>query len=164
MALGIQARTPIERVRMMAGAYTCHIATWYWAAREAQSRGLTDGKDLETTVGNVASMPGGPEKTIKDILKSGKWDFAITPSLPPVGCVLYWPGTKEITTTHSAVVTGPDAITGYNQSGWFPPLQDLGAAGAEHSSMRLRDLDPKLRQVHVISESEIVLKARLLDL
>ena len=164
MALGIQARTPIERVRMMAGAYTCHMATWYWAAIEAQSRKPATKKDLETIIGNINMMPKGPEEAMKDMPKTGTWDFGITPVTPPVGTVLFWPGTKEITTTHSAIVTGKDQITGYNQSGWFLPLRTLGAAGAEHSTMSVKDLDEKLRKVQIISETAIVTRADFLKL
>jgi hypothetical protein len=39
---------------------TCHIAVWFWAAQEAQARGLTNAKAPTATLQRIVAMPGGP--------------------------------------------------------------------------------------------------------
>src|SRR5688572_29907814 len=40
---------------------TCHIAVWFWAAQEAQARGLTGAKAPGATLARIVAMPGGPQ-------------------------------------------------------------------------------------------------------
>lgn len=76
----------------MGGALTCHAATWYWAAKEAQALGLSAVKTDLVMLGNVAAMV--PKASMLGLIgpgRSANWDFAITPNTPLDGSVLIWP-------------------------------------------------------------------------
>src|SRR5215831_16208853 len=65
MALSQRAHTPLPALTYgnppIAIQITCHIAVWYWAAQEAQARGLTNAKAPEATLRRIVNMPGGPQ-------------------------------------------------------------------------------------------------------
>jgi hypothetical protein len=96
---------------------TCHIAVWFWAAQEAQARGLTNAKAPTATLQRIVAMPGGPQNALMALPHAGMVQYAgpVLPPLPPPGTVLRW----ATGATHSAIVTGLDAITGYNQGQQF---------------------------------------------
>ena len=160
MALGIQARTPIERVRMMAGAYTCHIATWYWAAREAQSRKPdTLARILRRSVGNVAtSMPKWTrEEAIKDILEERQMGFRhYAGPYRRLGLRPLLAGDER---DHNNAFRSRDragcrSLATISRDG-FLPLQDAGC-GRVPNTVRcdVKDLDPKAAaRSMMISES-----------
>lgn len=160
MTLEAQAAVPVPAVPGMAGV-TCHFATWFWAAQEAQATGLTAPKTAAVTIGNIAAMNPDATAEILALPVTGQWDFSIVPTAPPAGSVLVWRGHP----THSAVSTGPNHITGYNQVGWFPSLQSLGPhLQTGHTSPPPHSLAAHLRQVDVVSQAAIVARAGALNL
>ena len=160
MPLEAQALVPVPVVPGMAGV-TCHVATWYWAAQEAQALGLCAVKTPAVTIGNIAFMNPNAQIAMLALPVAGAWDFATVPTLPPVGSVLLW----RAAPTHSAVVTGLDRISGYNQSGWFPALASLGPVlQSGHTSPPLRSLAANLRRVQVILAATIIARAAALNL
>jgi hypothetical protein len=140
----------------MAPPYTCHIATWYWAAMTAQAARRSTVKTPSVTLGNIATMAVAAQPAILTLVRSGHWDFGITPVTPPAGSVLLWPGGG----THSAVVTALNVITGYNQPVQFPHL--AGQIG--HTSAAPGQLGAAHRRCVVIAEETIVARAAQLDL
>ena len=127
----------------------CHSVTWYWAAQEAQSRNAKFHKEALDTLMNIGSMPGGAQAAMLALPRSGSWDFSITPTTPPAGTVLLWTESP----THSAVVTGPGLITGYNQSCVFP------TKGSSISTGRLPELRADRQRCFTISDTTIVAAA-----
>ena len=137
-------------------ALTCHVATWYWAARTAQEQGLSVRKDQLAILGNIATMRIPPQAAILGLARSGNWNFSITPTTPPLGTVLLWPNRG----THSAVVTRTRQISGYNQSVQFPHL-----AGQFGLTIAAPDqLAPAFQSCVVVSEETIVRCAGQLNL
>lgn len=129
-------------------ALTCHVATWYWAAQEAQARGLTTPKAPLRTLQRIAAMPGGPQGAMLALPRSGQWDFNIHPNTPPAGTVLLWTAGA----THSAVVTAGGTIRGYNQVAQFAPnITDPGLTTGTP-----QDLGAVHRQCYTIAENDIV--------
>jgi hypothetical protein len=137
-------------------ALTCHVATWFWAAQEAQQRGLCAAKPAMATLGNIATMAVPAQPAILALVRSGNWDFAITPTTPPDGCVLLWP----LQGTHSAVVSAANAITGYNQGVQLPVFHNQFG----HTTGAPGQLAAHQRLCKVIAEDTIVLQAAALDL
>ena len=137
-------------------ALTCHVATWYWAAMEAQAAGRSTKKTSLQTMINIASMVPAPQPAILALPRSGTWDFNITPQTPFAGCVLLWPNGG----THSAVVTSLNTITGYNQPAQFPHL--IGQVG--YTSATPTQLAATQNRCFVISETTIINRAVALDL
>jgi len=152
MPLAAQALAPLPAIPGV--AMTCHVATWFWAAQEAQALGLCPVKPALTTLGNIGAMAAQPEMLA--LTRSGNWNFAITPGTPPAGSVLLWP----LGATHSAVVTAANAITGYNQVVQFPVF--IGNVG--HTTGAPAQLAANQRLCVVISEATIVARAAALDL
>lgn len=137
-------------------ALTCHVATWYWAAMAAQADHRSTPKTPLQTLINIAGMQLPPQAAIIALVRSGNWDFRITPITPPVGSVLVWPSAA----THSAVVTGINVISGYNQPAQFPHL--AGQFG--YTSASPAQLGPAHKRCAVVSEKSIVDRAIALDL
>jgi hypothetical protein len=154
MALAQQALNPLPLVPGV--AITCHVATWFWAAQEAHQRRLCAAKPALVTLGNIAGMALPPQPGILALLRSGTWDFGITPITPPAGTVLVWPDGA----THSAVVTALNAITGYNQVAQFPAL--LNQFG--HTTATPAQLAPAHRRCAVVAEDTLVTRAGQLNL
>jgi hypothetical protein len=92
---------------------TGHVAVWYWARRLAEAQGLVMGGVLTPAdlLMKICGLKGGPQEAMKALPKSGQWDLKSKAPLP-VDTVLYWADSP----THSAVVTGTDQTTGYNQA------------------------------------------------
>jgi hypothetical protein len=135
---------------------TCHIASWYWAAKTAQALGLSNDKTLLQTVQNIAVMVEPAQVAILSLIRSGNWDFNITPVTPPIGNVLLWTNGG----THSAIVTQPGVISGYNQVAQFPCL--VGRFG--YTQVSPQQLGIMHKRCVVISAATIVNKAAMLDL
>lgn len=128
---------------------TCHVATWFWAAQEAQARGMSGMKAPLTTLQRIVAMPGGPQAAMMALPHVGMAHYAgaVLPVLPPRGTVLRWNSAP----THSAVVTGADAITGYNQSAFL-----LNVPAMVRSTGRRSDFHPAHADVYLIPEDTIV--------
>ena len=113
------------------------------------------------TIGNIAAMNPNAQTAMLALPVSGQWDFSIVPTAPIAGSVLIWRNGA----THSAIVTGPDRISGYNQVGWFPALQALGPhAQLGHTSPPPRARAAGLPLADVIAEAAIVARAGQLNL
>jgi hypothetical protein len=154
MALSQRAHTPLPALTYgnppIAIQITCHIAVWYWAAQEAQGRGLTNAKAPEATLRRIVNMPGGPQGAMMAIPTGVALNFGAMPAppLPAVGTVLRW----ATGATHSAVFTGPNAVLGYNQGTQFATA--VGVPG--YARCRLANLAPGHLVVSVIPEAAIV--------
>jgi len=135
---------------------TCHVATWYWAAMAAQAAGRSAPKTPLQTLTNIASMQVPAQPAMLALVRSGQWNFAITPITPPAGSVLVW----RRGATHSAVVTGINVIAGYNQPAQFPHL--AGQVG--YTTASPAQLGAAHRGCVVVSEATIVARAAALDL
>lgn len=160
MPLAARALVPVPAVPGMAGV-TCHFATWFWAAQEAQLSGQTVVKTAAVTIGNIAAMLPDAQAAMLALPTTGSWDFSLVPTAPPAGNVLVWRGAP----THSAIATGPHQISGYNQSGWFPALANLGPLlQSRHTSPPPHSLAAHLRRVDVVAEATIVARAVALNL
>jgi hypothetical protein len=103
---------------------TCHVAVWFWAAQEAQAQGLTGAKAPQATLQRIAAMPGAPQGAMLALprVPGVAFNFAAAPPLPAAGTVLLWTGGP----THSAIVTGPNALTSYNQGPCFNVGGNMG--------------------------------------
>ncbi len=154
MPLAAQALAPLPVVPGV--ALTCHVATWFWAAQEAQALGMCAVKPVLTTLGNIAAMAPAAQPEILALVRAGSWNFGITPVTPPAGSVLLWP----LGGTHSAVVSAPNAITGYNQVVQFPAFPGLFG----HTTRTVAQLGANHRLCAVIPESVIVARAAALNL
>lgn len=153
MSLAAEATQPLPNVGVQ---LTCHVATWFWAAQAAQALALTPIKAGLVTLGNIATMASPAQPAILDLLRYGIWDFATMHTTPPVGTVLLW----TTGATHSAVVTAPGQITGYNQIAQFNiPGNNVG-----HTVVTPAQLLPNQMQCAFISERLIVAKAGELNL
>jgi hypothetical protein len=147
MPLEMQALVPIAGFPV---GLTCHVATWYWAAVEANGPAV-----VLTRAGNIAAMAGGAQNAILALPRSGSWDFNIVANaLPPLGTVLLW----DALPTHSAVVT-TNGITGYNQACVFP-----GIGGAGYTNGLPAGIWANLRRCHTIAPATIVAQALALHL
>ncbi len=146
MPLGAQASVPIPPSGVQ---ITCHVAVWFWAAQEAQRIGLTASKAPLATLQRIAAMPGGPQGAMLALPHVGAVNFAgpNPPNLPPIGTVLRWNSLP----THSAIVTGGDAITGYNQAAFLP-----GVISAFRTTARRADFHPNHGLVYMIPEATVV--------
>jgi len=155
MALATQAVTALPVVPGV--SLTCHVATWFWAAQEAQALGLSAPKLAGTILGNIATMaPLAAQPAILALPRSGNWDFAITPGTPPVGSVLLWP----LGGTHSAVVSAANAITGYNQGVQIPVFHNQFG----HTTGSPAQIAANQRLCTVVAEQTIVARAAALNL
>lgn len=155
MTLALQALVALPVVPGV--AMTCHVATWFWAAREAQALGLCAVKAPIVTLGNIAAMgPLAAQPALLALPRSGTWNFAITPATPPDGHVLVWPAGG----THSAVVTAPNAITGYNQCAQFPVF----VHNPGHTTGTPGQLAANQRVCSVVTEAAIVAAAAAMNL
>ena len=154
MALAQRALTPLPNLTYgnppIPVAITCHIAVWFWAAQEAQARGLTQNKAPQTTLQRIIAMPSGPQNAMLALPHVGMVNYAgpAMPALPPIGTVLRWSSGA----THSAVVTGGDAIAGYNQGQQFPNV--VGQSG--RTVCRRADMAPAHRSCYMIPEATLV--------
>lgn len=146
MSLSIQASVAVPFVGVQ---ITCHVAVWFWAAQEAQRLGLTGAKSAQKTLERIAAMPGGPQPAMLALPHVGAVNFARAnpPNLPTIGTVLRWNSLP----THSAIVTGGDAITGYNQAAFLP-----GVMSAFRTTARRADFHPNHGLVYMIPEATIV--------
>ncbi len=161
MPLAAQALVAIPLPPMMGGPLTCHAATWFWAAQEAQAQGLTAVKAPAVTFGNIVALLPNAQAALLALPVSGTWDFTITPGvLPAAGSVLVWRGGG----THSAIVTGLNQVTGYNQGVQFPVLVAPGGPGIGHTSPPLHSLAVGHLLVDVVAEATIVAQAGALNL
>lgn len=132
------------------GQPTCHAATWFWAAKEAQALGLSIVKTDVVTLGNIGVM--NPQAAMLALIgpgRSSNWNFANTPSTPPDGSVLIWPTGAS----HSAVVSAVNAVSGYNQPVQFPGV------GVGHTTNAPAALAANQRMCVVVSEAAIVAAA-----
>ena len=154
MPLAIRSTAALPAVVGM-GAPTCHVATWFWAAKEAQALGLSAVKADAVTLGNIGVMV--PQATMLALVgpgRSANWNFAITPATPPLGSVLIWPTGA----THSAVVSAANAISGYNQPVQFPGV------GVGHTTNAPAALAANQGMCVVVSEAAIIARAAALNL
>jgi hypothetical protein len=158
MPLAVQASNQIPAIPgFPAVAITCHVAVWYWAAKEAQALGRTGAKTAKDILERIVAMPDGPQRAMLALRYTHTADYAgrRMPPLPPAGTVLRW----NTGATHAAVVTGPDAITGYNQLGF---LQNVAAF--VHTTAHRADFHPSHTMVYLIPEATIVNAAGRFDL
>lgn len=153
MALAAHALTPLPP----GPPITCHVAVWYWAAQEAQALGLAPAKSPMATLGRIAALPGGGQVAMLALAHAGMANYAGLgmPPLPPPGTVLRW----NTGATHAAIVTGADAITGYNQLGFFNNVPAFIRCTAYRA-----DFNPPHTLVYLIPEATIVNTAGLLNL
>jgi len=149
VALAIPALPGVPRL-------TCHVATWYWAARAAQAAGQSTPKTPLQILTNIVGMAVPAQAAMLALPRAGNWNFTITPITPPVGSVLVWPEGG----THSAVVTGLNVISGYNQPAQFPHL--VGQWG--YTSASPAQLGAAHKSCVVVSEATIIARAAALDL
>jgi hypothetical protein len=84
MPLAARALIPVPAVPGMAGI-TCHFATWFWAAQEAQQSGQTPVKTAAVTIGNIAAMVPDAQAAMLALPTTGTWDFSLVPTTPPAG-------------------------------------------------------------------------------
>lgn len=153
MSLAQQALLPLPNVGV---PLTCHVATWFWAATEAQALGLSSAKSPRSILQNIVAMNPAAQPEILLLPKSGNWNFNLTPVTPPAGSVLIWPTGG----THSAIITGNNAISGYNQGVQFPAfIPNIGLTCA-----RVNQLSANHMQCIVVAENTIVAKAAQLNL
>ncbi len=146
MPLGARAANPINTQAPL--PIFCHTATLYWILQENAGGGL----DPDATVIAAANLM--PQAFFTDTAKSGTWNFAITPSTPPVGTVLFWPQHP----THTAIVTGANQISGYNQSVVF-----AGAgAGPAYATCAPAAINPGLSECKTIGEAQVLAAAAML--
>jgi hypothetical protein len=151
----LAARSTIAVPAVPGVGMTCHAATWFWAAKEAQALRLSAPKTDLVTLGNVGAMQAQVQMlALVGPGRSSFWDFAIVPTTPPDGSVLIWTGGA----THSAVVSAPNAVTGYNQPVQFPGV------GVGHTTNAPAALAAHLRRCVVISDDAIIAAAAALDL
>lgn len=159
MSLSTEAISKIPR--LIGLNPTCHVATWYWAAQTAQRAKLSTAKNTTKTIHNISAMaPLAAQQALIGLANTpgiGTWDFALFPSMPPVGSVLVWTAGA----THSAVVTGEDQLHGYNQGA---QLMNVDMATTGLTSGKRADIDPNCRKVKVIPEAIIVAEAARLNL
>jgi hypothetical protein len=148
MALAARALAPIPSVPGV--ALTCHVAVWYWAAQEAQARGLTAARAPLATLQNIAGMVGGPQAAMLALARSGNWNFNLVPNTPPTGTVLLWTGGA----THSAVVVAANQVRGYSQVAQFPAIVNVGLTTGTPAQ-----LGAAHRLVYTIAENTIVTAA-----
>jgi len=154
MALTQRALTPLPALTFGPAAIpvpiTCHIAVWFWAAQEAQALGLTGAKAPATTLQRIVTLPGGPQAAMMGLAHVGAVNYGggALPALPPPGTVLRWASGA----THSAIVTGPDAIVGYNQGAQF--VSAVGQTG--RTQCRRADMAAGHRLCYMIPEATVV--------
>ena len=92
--MGMAARS---QTKISVPGVTCHVATWFWAAKEAQAGPEGVPKTDEETLVNIIRIQPNPSDAM-DILATalggggGIWNFDLTPVTPPDGTVLYWSG------------------------------------------------------------------------
>jgi hypothetical protein len=159
MSLTQQAMTPVPALTYgnppIPAVITCHIAVWFWAALEAQARGLTTRKTATETLERIVRMPGGAQGAMMALPHVGMADYGVPapPALPPAGTVLRWSSGA----THSAIVTGPDAITGYNQGAQF--VSAVGIPG--RTQCRGGEMAPGHRACYMIPEVNVINAAGL---
>ena len=152
MPLAAQSLNPIPPVGV---PLTCHVAVWYWAAQQAQAQGLTPHKATLATLQNIAGIANGPQGAMLALVRSGNWNINVLPQTPPAGTVLLWTGGA----THSAVVSGNNAIRGYNQVAQFPAINHVGL-----TTGTINEIGAAHRQVFTIAENTIVTAAGNLGL
>jgi hypothetical protein len=132
------------------------VATWFWAATEAQNLGLSTAKAPLTTLQNIVAMNPAAQAAILAIPSAGNWNFNLVPNTPPAGTVLVWPAGG----THSAIVTANDQITGYNQGAQLP----LFVNNTGRTNGRVSELGANQKQCHTVSEAAIVAQAAAFNL
>ena len=138
MPLGLRASNPIDIEANV--PIFCHTATLYWILQENAG----GGRDPIETLMAIGGLTPGAQVRFGDMQKSGTWDFTITPSTPPVGTVLYWPQTP----THTAVVTGANQISGYNQNCVFT----TAAAGTIYATCTPNAIRQGMTRCNTIAE------------
>lgn len=147
MSLATQALNPIA---LDPAFLTCHMATWFWAATEANPP-----KQILVRAGNIGVIAPSTQQGMLNLPRSGMWDFdRFLDEMPPLGTVLLWPEGV----THSAVVTSK-GITGYNQECILP---EIGSRGHTHGQSTA--LQPNKRQCYTIAEATILAEAMSLML
>jgi hypothetical protein len=153
MALATHALTPLPP----GAPITCHVAVWYWAAQEAQALGLTQAKAPMATLMRIAAMPGGAQGAMLALAHAGMANYVGPgmPPLPPPGTVLRW----NTGATHSAIATGVDAVTGYNQLGFFNNVPAFIRCSAHRANF-----NPAHTLVYLIPEATIVNAAGVFNL
>lgn len=153
MSLAKKASIPISNVP---SGYTisCHTAIWYYAAEEAQERGMSRKKTTKEILDNILAIPEGPQQAILDLQQSGTWDFEKTPTTPIDGTVLVWLKLP----THSAIVTAKDAISGYDQG------KEWRGAGFGYTTENPNNIVAEYSIVKTVLEDAIVAEAARRDL
>lgn len=146
------ARAKFDSIRPV--RITCHVATWMWAALAAQMSQRGPRKTPMDLLGDIGAMNPACQPAILQVMRTSTWDFDATPGTPPVGSVLLWTDGA----THSAVVSGPNLISGYNQCVQFPVFQ--GNVGHTHGHPD--QIGVGHRQCVVISEATMLEAARRL--
>ena len=153
MPIANRAAVPINGLPT---AIACHIATWFWAAEEAQAVGLSAPTNALQILTNIAGMNPVAQQEMGLLQRSGTWGFNITPVAPPPGTVLFWPGGG----THSGVVTPNGQIGGYNQVAQFNNIVGQFA----HTICPVGNLQAGQNLCHTIAENTIVQRAGQLGL
>jgi hypothetical protein len=126
---------------------TCHQATWYWAALEAQALAMANHRLLIDRMERIGKIPGSPQGAML-AMPQFPYDFDHPGGVALVpGMVLVWTSGP----THSAVYTAA-GIAGYNQSCVFPHLPATGT----YSCPQPAQLAATARKCFVILENDIV--------
>jgi len=118
---------------------TCHPATWYWAALEANGP-----LPALTRAANIGSLRGGSQFDMLELPRAGAWNFD-TQGMPGLGVVMLWTAGSS----HSAVVT-VKGISGYNQS------CVAAVPHNNHTFVRPADLKPTARTCFLILPQTIL--------
>lgn len=94
-------------------------------------------------------MPGAPQGAMLALprVPGGPFNFAAAPPLPAAGTVLLWTGGP----THSAIVTGANAVTSYNQGPCFNVAGNMG-----HTTVTAADILPGQKLCDQILAADII--------
>ncbi len=126
---------------------TCHQATWYWAALEAQALAMAHHRLVLDRMEKIGKIPGSPQGAML-AMPQAPYDFNNPGGAAPAfGTVLLWTAAP----THSAVYTA-NGIAGYNQSCVFPNVPATGT----YSCQPPGNLAATARKCFMITEANIV--------
>ena len=128
---------------------TCHVAVWFWAALEAQGRGLVAQKTTRDRLIAICSIPVGPQQAMLNLPRIGDRNYAWSSTLPAVGTVMVWTSGA----THSAVALS-NKIAGYNQ------CQQFGVVDRAYTLCTVNQLVAGQKKVYFVREDIIVAAAQ----
>lgn len=128
---------------------TCHVAVWFWAALEAQGRGLVGHKTTIERLKAICSIPVGPQVAMLALPRIGDRNYTWSSTLPTVGTVMVWTSGA----THSAVALS-NKIAGYNQG------QQFGIIDHRYTLCTVNQLLEEHKKVHFVREEVVVTAAQ----